>query len=86
MRIDVLNCLWSGLFTLGGGAVYYHIQSKTSKISDKKPENNNNTPKANESKPIPESKKEEDRLDKGKSIDYQAVYNDIAALLDSNPE
>jgi cytochrome c peroxidase len=71
---------------LGGGAVYYHIQSKTSKISDKMAENDNNAPKGKESKPIPESKKEEDRLDKGKNIDYQAVYNDIAALLDSNPE
>lgn len=49
-------------------------------------ENDKNAPKEKESKPIPESKKEEDRLDKGKDIDYQAVYNDIAALLDSNPE
>ncbi|PHZ14846.1 putative cytochrome c peroxidase Ccp1 [Rhizopus microsporus ATCC 52813] len=78
--------IWLGLFTLGGGAVYYHIQSKTSKISDKTVENDKNAPKGKESKPIPESKKEEDRLDKGKNIDYQAVYNDIAALLDSNPE
>ncbi|KAI7904841.1 heme peroxidase [Cokeromyces recurvatus] len=84
--------LWIGLASLGGAYSYYQnqraINIDASLDQDKKPtepkkELNTNGP----STPAPTNKPDNTKKTAAeKNIDYQQVYNDIAELLDSNPE
>ncbi|CAO3654181.1 unnamed protein product [Mucor hiemalis] len=74
--------LWIGCLSLGVAYTYYEKKQKE-KLALVKDEEEK---KSDESKPKEDTPKQVAVTDKSKNIDYQSVYNDIAELLDSNPD